>query len=149
MRCDAKTCWFEVIWNSVWSDQTPWASLSPVPTMIFYRISELMLATLIQRCNKNHFIFYPVQEQETNWNYTGCQVPHSMIVFIPSINLLNLSWIPKCLFLRKMEPLQRFSQICRKTMFQNLRHSMRKHELSTHYMCNMRKKNIYNKVSFA
>ena len=30
--------------------------------MTFYRISELMLATLIQRYDKNHFIFDPVQE---------------------------------------------------------------------------------------
>ena len=28
-----------------------------------------------------------------------------MIVLIPYINLLNLSWIIKCLFLRSMEPL--------------------------------------------
>ena len=35
-------------------------------------------------------------------------MPHFMIVMIqliPSINLLNLSWIIKCLFLRNMEPL--------------------------------------------
>ena len=31
----------------------------------FYRISVLMLATLIQRY-KNHFIFDPVKERETN-----------------------------------------------------------------------------------
>ena len=35
----------------------------------------------------------------------GCQVPHFMIVVIPYINLINLSWIIKCLFLRNMEPL--------------------------------------------
>ena len=29
-----------------------------------------------------------------------------MIVLIPYINLLNLSWIIKCLFLRHMEPLK-------------------------------------------
>ena len=27
-----------------------------------------------------------------------------MIVLIPYINLLNLSWLTKCLFLRNMEP---------------------------------------------
>ena len=32
-------------------------------------------------------------------------MPHFMIVLIPYINLLNLSWIVKCLFLRNMEPL--------------------------------------------
>ena len=31
----------------------------------FLRISELMLATLIERCDKNHFIFDPVQNRET------------------------------------------------------------------------------------
>ena len=30
---------------------------------------------------------------------------HFMIVLIPYINLLNLSWIIKCLFLRNMKPL--------------------------------------------
>ena len=32
-------------------------------------------------------------------------MPHFMIVLILYINLLNLSWIKKCLFLRNMEPL--------------------------------------------
>ena len=32
-------------------------------------------------------------------------MPHFMIVLIPYINLLNLSWIIKCLFLRDIEPL--------------------------------------------
>ena len=33
-------------------------------------------------------------------------MPHFMIVLIPYINLLNLSWIIKCLFLSNMEPLK-------------------------------------------
>ena len=33
-------------------------------------------------------------------------MPHFMIVLIPYINLFNLSWIKKCLFLRTMEPLK-------------------------------------------
>ena len=69
--------------------------------MIFYHISELMLATLIQRYDK----VISFQEWETNWNFTGCQVPHFMVVLIPKINLLNLSWIIKYLLLRNMEPL--------------------------------------------
>ena len=40
----------------------------------FYRVTELMLATLIQRYDKNHFIFSPVQKRETNRNITGCQI---------------------------------------------------------------------------
>ena len=32
-------------------------------------------------------------------------MPHFMIVLIPYINLLNLSWIIKCLFFRNVEPL--------------------------------------------
>ena len=63
-----------------------------------------MLATYVQRYDTNHFIFDPVQERETSWNFTGCHVPHLMIVLIPYINLLNLSWIIKCQFLRNMEP---------------------------------------------
>ena len=34
--------------------------------IIFYRISELMLPTLIQRYDKNYFIFDPVQKRETD-----------------------------------------------------------------------------------
>ena len=84
----------------------PWYIVTEIQ---FY---QLMLATLIQRYDKNHFIFGPVQERETNWNFTGCQVPHFIIVLIPYINvlipytnLLNPSWIIKCLFMRNMEPL--------------------------------------------
>ena len=73
----------------------------------FFRISELMLPTLIQRYNKNHFIFDSLQKLETNWDYTDCQMPHFMIVLIPYVNFI----IPfmdkkKCIFLRKMEPLK-------------------------------------------
>ena len=32
------------------------------------------------------------------------KVPRFMIVLIPYNNLLNLSWISKCLFLRNMKP---------------------------------------------
>ena len=74
--------------------------------MIFYRISELMLPTLILRFDKNIISF---REWETNLNFTGCQVPHFMIVLTAYINLLNLSWIKKCLFLRNMEP---FNKVC-------------------------------------
>ena len=28
-----------------------------------FNLSELMMATLIQTCDKNHFIFYPIQER--------------------------------------------------------------------------------------
>ena len=47
---------------------------------IFFRISELMLPTLIQRYDKKSFHFDPVQGPETNWNFTGCQMQHFMIV---------------------------------------------------------------------
>ena len=69
--------------------------------IILYHITELMLPTLIQRYDKNHFIFHPFQTCETNWIFTGRQMPQFMIVLI----FLNLSWIIKCLFLRNMEPL--------------------------------------------
>ena len=61
--------------------------------MTFYRVSELMLPTLIQRYDKYHFISDPVQKRETNLNFTGSQMPHFMIVLILYINLFNLSWI--------------------------------------------------------
>ena len=51
--------------------------------------------------NINSEILYKIilfQERETNLNLTVCQVPHFIIVFIPYINLLNLSWRRKCLF---------------------------------------------------
>ena len=37
------------------------------------------------------WFFDPVEERETNWNFTGCEMPHFMVVSIPHINLLNLS----------------------------------------------------------
>ena len=61
-----------------------------------------MLAILIQKYDKKIISF---QERETNGNFTGCQVPHFMIVLTPQINLSNLSWIIRCLFLRNTEPL--------------------------------------------
>ena len=72
--------------------------------MIFYCISVLMLATLIQRYNKKSFHFKNKRLTEI-LQAVRCQVPPFMIVWIPYINLLNLSWIIKCLFLRNMEPL--------------------------------------------
>ena len=39
-------------------------------------------------------------------------MPHFMIVLIPCINLLNLSWTIKCLFLRDMEPLRSCQKVC-------------------------------------
>ena len=74
----------------------------------FYRNSELMLPTLIQRYEKK-FMFYPIQKRKANWNFIDCQMPHFMIVLIPYINLLNLSWI-KMSVMRNMEPLTR---LCR------------------------------------
>ena len=81
----------------------PFWKLDKKNEMIFYRIAKLMLVTLIQRYDKNIFSF---QERETSWNFTGFQLSHFVIVLIPYINLLNLSWIIKCLFLRNIEPLK-------------------------------------------
>ena len=63
--------------TAVWKVTKSWTGSK---MKLFYRISELMLATLIQRYDKNYFIFDPVRERETNWNFTGSQVPHFMIV---------------------------------------------------------------------
>ena len=51
--------------------------------MIFYRISELMLRTLIQRQDKKSFHF----KNERLTEILQGQVPHFMIVLIPYINL--------------------------------------------------------------
>ena len=40
-----------------------------------------MLQTLIQRYDKNHFIFYPVQKQETNWNFIDSQMPSHFMIY--------------------------------------------------------------------
>ena len=50
-------------------------SLSFLKWNDFCRISELMLATFIQRYDKK-IVFDPVQKRETNLNFTGCQMPH-------------------------------------------------------------------------
>ena len=68
--------------------------------------SEIRLKNInseIRLKKKNHFI----SRMRDYLKFTSCQVPHLMIVLIPYINLINLSWIIKCLFLRNMEPLSR------------------------------------------
>ena len=72
-----------------------------------------MLPTLIQRYNKkNHFIFDPVRKRETNWNFTGCQMTHFMIVLILFINLINLSWIKKISIFEEYEVFKGFLFHC-------------------------------------
>ena len=58
------------------------------------------------RYNKKSFHFWSKSKQKTNRNFTGCQIPHCMMVLILYINFSKLSWIKKCLFLRNMEPLR-------------------------------------------
>ena len=69
--------------------------------MIIWSYLWIMLAILIQRYDNKSFNFKNERLIEI---FTGCQVTHFMIVLIPHINLLNLSWVIKCLFLRDMEP---------------------------------------------
>ena len=75
--------------------------------MIFYRISELMLPTLIQRYDKKIISFLI---QLTNWNFTGCQMPdfisdciNIIYQFIKPVLAKN-----KYLFLRNMEPISSY-----------------------------------------
>ena len=72
--------------------------------MIYYRISELMLPTLIQRYDKNLFIFDPVQKRDYLKFYRLLYAP-----FYDCINTIYQFMKPlldkKCLFLRIMEPL--------------------------------------------
>ena len=54
--------------------------------MIFYRISVLMLPTLIQRYDKkNHFIFDSIQKRETNVKFTGVSSGSSLFATHPVI----------------------------------------------------------------
>ena len=48
-------------------------------------------------------------------------MPHFMIVLIPCINLLNLSWTIKCLFSRDMEPLK-IKQFSNSNFIKNVMH---------------------------
>ena len=82
--------------------------------MIFDCVSELLLPTLIQRYDKNYFILGPVQKRETNWNFTGSQMPlfynRSYTIFTSNKSFLKQKKQKtknKCLFLRNMEPLRR------------------------------------------
>ena len=86
-------------------------SLSFMKWNNFYRISKFMLVTLIQRYDIRKIISFFIQfkRRGANWNITGCRMPHFMIVLILYINLLNISWIRKYLFLRNMEPLSIFN----------------------------------------
>ena len=55
------------------------------------------------RLKKYRFIFHPVQERETNGNFTGCQLPLFMIVLIFFKTFLD----NKMSILRYIEPLTR------------------------------------------
>ena len=70
--------------RSVASDLGPHCLPRQLKWNDFYRIAEIMLPTL-----KHHFSFDPVQKQETNWTFTGCQMPNFMIVLMPYINFLT------------------------------------------------------------
>ena len=48
---------------------------------------------------KRSFQFWPSSKTKTNWNFTGCKMPHFTTVLIPYINLLNFFFLDKkCLF---------------------------------------------------
>ena len=72
-------------------------SLSFKNEMMFYRISELMLSTLIQEYNKNHFILIQFKnERLTEISQLSDATLYD--VLIPYINLSNLSWIKNVYF---------------------------------------------------
>ena len=67
-----------------------------------------MLPTSLQRYDNNYLNFDLVQKRETNWNFTGCQMPHFMIVLILYQFIKPfLDKKKKSLFLRNMKPLRR------------------------------------------
>ena len=47
-------------------------------------------------------------------------MPYFMVLLIPDINLINLSWVIKCLFFRNMEPLKYFIYSVVFHIFRNL-----------------------------
>ena len=70
--------------------------------MTFYHISELMLATSIQRYDKkNHFIFIQLKNARLTemLKAVRCHIYDCIKIFKP---FLDLSWKIKCLFLRNM-----------------------------------------------
>ena len=71
--------------------------------MIFDRISELMLVTLIRDMIKRSFRFKNERLIEI-LQAVRCHILCLCLYHI--FNLLNLSWLIKCLFLRNMEPLR-------------------------------------------
>ena len=72
--------------------------------MILYRISELMLPTLIQRYNKLISFLIQFKIERLTEILQAVRYHIFMIVLLLFINFLKLSWIKKkCLFLRKME----------------------------------------------
>ena len=70
----------------------------------FFPISELLLATLIQK-EKNDKKSFHCKEGRLTEILQAVRCHIFMIVLIPYINLLNLYWIIKRLFLGNMEPL--------------------------------------------
>ena len=80
----------------MWHSDSLLVSLSVLKLNDFYLFIFIMLQTLIQRYDKNHF--YPIQKRETVWNFKGCQIPHFMALLILYIDLLNLFWIKKFLY---------------------------------------------------
>ena len=81
-------------WNFVWHLPTS------RPFNVWYRCPWAGQPTLIQRYDKK-IISVLIQFKNER------QMPHFMIVLIPFINFLNLSWIKKCLFLRNIVPLSK------------------------------------------
>ena len=57
-----------------------------------------MLLTLIQRYDKKITLLIQFKNKRLTEIFTGCEMPHFMIVLILYINLLNLSWIENVYF---------------------------------------------------
>ena len=78
---------FDISWR-----QIAWSFRSYFLRKIRKKYNQFVIYIYIYVGDKKSFHFW------SNWKFTGCQVPHFMIVFIPYISLLNLSWLIKCLF---------------------------------------------------
>ena len=77
-----------------------------------------MLVTLIQRYDKKSFHFKNERLTEI-LQAVRCHIL-CLYALMPYTNLLNLSWIIKCLFLRNMEPLNKLGKISQLAFYVNL-----------------------------
>ena len=66
--------------------------------MTFLSYLRINVANIIQRHDKKFISFLIQFKNVSNWNFTGSQMPHFMLVLITYINLWNIFWIQMFIF---------------------------------------------------